>query len=131
MFETKSINLNDLLENDQEYKEKLDKAQDDLNQAEMKRIEADLKKTQIEKEKSKIENEKAEVEMKLLSVEMENNKLAKENEKLKLKLQEEWLQVNYSPPETPRTTPVIPDKPQERMRDVTILKTSDKTSLVL
>ena len=108
----------------------LGKAEILKNEAEKKRIEANLKKTQIEKEKSEIENEKAEIELKLHQIEMERNKLFKENERLKEKLNEEWLQANYSPPETPRPMPSITNKPQERMRDVTILKTSDKTSLV-
>ena len=113
-----------------EAEQLLGKAEILKNEAEKKRIEANLKKTQIEKEKSEIENEKAEIELKLHQIEMERNKLFKENEKLKEKLNEEWLQANYSPPETPTPMPSITKKPQERMRDVTILKTSDKTSLV-
>ena len=77
--------------------------------------------------------EKAQLEARLREYEKIINDLLKENENLKenQNVTREWLQANTTPPPSP--VPTKKDRPhtQKRMRDVTILKDSDKTRTVL
>ena len=77
--------------------------------------------------------ENAQLEARLREYEKIINDLLKENENLKenQNVTREWLQANTTPPPSP--VPTKKDRPttQKRMRDVTILKTSDKTRTVL
>ena len=70
-------------------------------------------------------------------MEIIKNQLSQENEQLRQDqtISREWLHANVTPPVTPdpikQTSSSLFDRPQAKMRDVTILKTSDKTRMVL
>ena len=114
----------------------IEKLENDLKESKALLGETFLKLQDLENKLKLHENdnhEKAELEAKLREYEKQINDLSKEIEHLKenQNVTREWLQANTTPPPTPVPTKKDRSTTQNRMRDVTILKTSDKTRTVL